>query len=188
MLRRFAFCIFLLALPGCVTTGGGTPAPAPVADSENARLAARLALVLDQRARGEAASLDLAQAEMRALDAALRPPAPPPQAEPELPAGPLPELEGGRSLFHAIHIASYRGEATARAGWQTLAAMFPEALTGLEPRIEGVDIPGQGVFLRLKAGPFNSPGEAEAACGPFRSAGVWCAATDFTGTRLRDRD
>lgn len=188
MLRRFALCICLLALLGCVTTGGGTSAPAPVADSENARLAAGLAEMLDQRARGEAASLDGAEAEMRALDAALQPPSPPPQAELALPTGSVPELEGGRSLFHAIHIASYRGEATARAGWQTLAAMFPEALTGLEPRIEGVDIPGQGVFLRLKAGPFNSSGEAEAACAPFRSAGVWCAATDFTGAELPDHE
>lgn len=107
----------------------------------------------------------------------------------ELPANPeadaIPDMTGARSLFHAIHIASYRREATAQSGWQTLSAMFPEALDGLEPRVEGVDIPGQGYFLRLKAGPFNSAGAAEAACAPFRAAGVWCAPVDFTGETLR---
>jgi len=97
---------------------------------------------------------------------------------------PLPDLTGARSLFHAIHIASYRGEETARSGWQTLSAMFPEALDGLEPRVEGVDIPDQGFFLRLKAGPFNSAREADAACDPFRAAGVWCVPVDFTGETL----
>ena len=178
-------CLFSFALVGCSTLSSFQPDETPVADTETTRLAARLSSELDRRSRHDPAALDVATPEMQALEAAFFPPeqAVAVQAEPEEVVLNV-EMDGARSLFHAIHIASYRNEATARAGWQTLAAMFPDVLGGAEPRLEAVDIPEQGRYLRLKAGPFNSHSEAQAACAPFRSANAWCAPVDFTGEAL----
>ena len=181
-------CTLGLLTAACATTSQTADTRADIADTEAARLAAMLATELDRRARTASGSLELAQGEMRALEAALFPA--PPIAEPAVvPADDteltMPEaVSDARSLYHAIHIASYRDRETAREGWRTLRAMFPDVLGHLTARIEPVDIDGQGHFLRLKAGPFLSSQAAGDACAPFRAASVWCATVDFTGDAL----
>lgn len=77
---------------------------------------------------------------------------------------PPPDMTGGSSLMHAIHLASYRREDMARRGWAELRARYP-VLADLDARLELAHIPGQGDFLRLKAGPFDNGGAAREACG-----------------------
>lgn len=85
--------------------------------------------------------------------------------------------------MHAIHLASYRREDMARRGWAELRARYP-VLADLDARLELAHIPGQGDFLRLKAGPFDNGGAAREACGALSPSGQYCQATDFTGRML----
>lgn len=96
---------------------------------------------------------------------------------------PPPDMTGGSSLMHAIHLASYRREDMARRGWAELRARYP-VLADLDARLELAHIPGQGDFLRLKAGPFDNGGAAREACGALSPSGQYCQATDFTGRML----
>jgi hypothetical protein len=139
-----------------------------------------LATELDYRARHDPAALQAVEAEMRAL--ALRMAAP---SEPEPEPEPLaPDPEGGTSLMHAVHLASYRDEGHARAGWQTLQGLFPELLGVRQARLQPADLGSRGVFLRLKAGPFDTAAAAQQACAAIEESGGWCAVTDFTGQSL----
>ncbi|WP_420432046.1 hypothetical protein [Hyphobacterium sp.] len=179
---RIATILFLgIGLAGCVTTREEAPAALPVAATPAAAIAAHLAQELDYRARHDPAALDSVDAEMRAL--ALRMAAPPePDPEPE----PLaPDPDGGVSLMHAVHLASYREEAHAAAGWRTLQELFPDLLGVRQARLQETDLGSRGVFLRLKAGPFDSAADAADACHAIEESGGWCAVTDFTGQSLR---
>lgn len=180
---RFSLIILLgLSLTACVTTrqSSAAPAIAPVANTPSAQMASRLAADLDRRSRQDPASLDRVEDEMRTL--ALRLTAPPePAPEPDPVA---PDPEGGVSLFHAIHLASYRSEEHAISGWASLQALFPGLLESRTPRFEEADLGSRGVFLRLKAGPFDTAAEARSACLQIEAAGGWCAVTDFTGRAL----
>jgi len=107
------------------------------------------------------------------------------------PVEPLPEPDpvapdpvGGISLFHAIHLASYRVEGNAVAGWTSLQMLFPDLLASRQARLEAVDLGARGEFLRLKAGPFDTQADARAACAVIEAAGGWCAVADFTGREL----
>jgi len=187
---RAIFTILLssIALAGCFTTSEDPSAAPPVADSDAARLAALLSNELDRRARWEPSALEGVETDMRALELVLFPEA---ETVPETivePIAPDVDMSAARSLFHAIHIASYRDVETALSGWETLRAMFPDVLAETRPRVEAVDIPGQGHFLRLKAGPFLSAGDASRSCEAFRAASVWCAVTDYTGDDLITQD
>ena len=180
---RFSFTIMLgLMLSACVTTGSSpvVSSVAPVAQTPAAQMASRLASDLDRRAQYDPATLDAVEDEMRTL--ALRLAAPPePLPEPDPVA---PDPVGGTSLFHAIHLASYRVEENAVDGWQSLQALFPELLASRSARLEEADLGPRGMFLRLKAGPFDNAAAARAACQQIEVAGGWCAVTDFTGRAL----
>ena len=195
-------------LAGCATlTGGASDTSAPQASAEvaptrAAQLADATARELSHLARFDPDRLETVYPELRTLAAALV------GAEAEMhgeaaSAGPVPatprdqtasagtlapppaDMLEATSLQHAIHLASYRGEDTARRGWAELQGEYP-SLAGLEARLEGVDIPGQGHYLRLKAGPFDTPDAALSACGEIRARGAFCQPVDFTGRRMAD--
>ncbi|WP_421786332.1 hypothetical protein [Hyphobacterium sp.] len=180
MIRNALLLPLILGLSACVTSRDEPPVTAPVAGTPEAAIAAHLAQELDHRSRHDPASLAMVDAEMRAL--ALRLAAPPePEPEPE----PLaPDPEGGVSLMHAVHLASYRDEMHAQAGWRTLQGLFPELLGIRQARLQTADLGSQGVFLRLKAGPFDTADAAQDACREIEDTGGWCAVTDFTGQPL----
>ncbi|WP_421791958.1 SPOR domain-containing protein [Hyphobacterium sp.] len=179
---RFAILFTLpFVLSACMSTRSEPGAPvaeaAPIARTASAGLAAQLAADLDWRSRYDPATLDQVEEDMRRLALRLAaPPEPAPEPEP-LAADP----EGGQSLMHAIHLASYRNEQNARSGWQSLQALFPDLMLDRQARLEEADLGSRGVFLRLKAGPFLTGAEAEAACAQVVAAGGWCDVTDFTG-------
>jgi hypothetical protein len=183
MIRHGLIILLGFSLGACATLQEDQPSQAvsPVAETPNARMAARLAADLDRRSRYDPAALDAVEDEMRTL--ALRLTAPPePLPEPDPVA---PDPEGGLSLFHAIHLASYRIEENAVSGWQSLQALLPDLLATRSARVEEADLGSRGMFLRLKAGPFDTDAEARAACREVEAAGGWCAVTDFTGRTLR---
>ncbi|KAA5800967.1 hypothetical protein F1654_12955 [Alkalicaulis satelles] len=93
---------------------------------------------------------------------------------------PAPDLTGARSVLHAIHLASYRDPAHVRAGWRALRASHA-TLAGLEARVTPADLGERGVYLRLKAGPFDTSQAAARACAALQAEGLWCQTLDFTG-------
>ncbi|MFP4519583.1 MAG: SPOR domain-containing protein, partial [Oceanicaulis sp.] len=80
-------------------------------------------------------------------------------------------------------LASYRRREHADPGWAQLVARHPE-LAGREARLSRASLGERGVFLRLKAGPFDTPAAAAAACDALKARGDWCSVTDFTGEAL----
>ncbi|MEM8987384.1 MAG: SPOR domain-containing protein [Pseudomonadota bacterium] len=102
---------------------------------------------------------------------------------------PAPASQGGAvvsttSLFHGVHLASYRLPDNARAGLRELQSTFSTLIGGLDARVEAVDVADKGRFLRLKVGPFESAAAAEATCRRLKSEGAYCTATDFSGEPL----
>lgn len=88
------------------------------------------------------------------------------------------------SVLFGVHLASYRGEEEARAGWRKLQRENPDELGLLEPRIEAVDLEGRGHFLRLIGGGFSTAETAAALCGKLQAKGVYCSVTGFKGDPL----
>jgi len=167
------------------------PARPPIADTRDARIADLTARELDRRARHDPASLADVAPELRALARALAEPVPEPAAAGNRPRGdalpPAPaEMLDAPSLWHGIHLASYRIHANAVAGWAELQARFPQELADREARLAAVTLPGRGDFLRLEAGPYDSLAQAREACAVIERAGAYCMPVEFAGQPLTD--
>tara|TARA_R110000868_G_C10635004_1_gene743574 strand:+ start:65 stop:670 length:606 start_codon:yes stop_codon:yes gene_type:complete len=184
-----AAAALLSALAGCATTAE-TPeaiAPLPVAQSQDARIAEITAIELDRRARFDPDSLTAVSPQLRALAMAL---AGPPPAGMDMPSGTEPmaaapeDMLTAPSLWHGIHLASYRTMAHTVSGWDELRARFPAALDGREARVEAVTIPDRGDFLRLQAGPYDTLAAAREACAVIERAGEYCLPVAFSGRPL----
>jgi len=89
------------------------------------------------------------------------------------------EAAASRGSGNYVHLASYRNQANAEAGWTALSQRYAGSMRGMEPHYERVTVPGKGVFIRLKAGPVAIPGGANRLCDQLRSAGQYCEATDL---------
>lgn len=196
--------LLALGLAACATTGGAPDGAmsgaveAQVAPTRPAQLADATARELSHLARFEPETLDRVYPELRALAAALVGVSAQPNGQPEAPALSLPpeaappagadvrqapQADGAVSLLHAVHLASYRREEMAVRGWVELQAAQP-VLAGLDARLELAHIPGQGDFLRLKAGPFDTAAAAQAICEELRASGQYCMAAGFHGRPL----
>tara|TARA_R110000868_G_scaffold93789_4_gene259308 strand:- start:1828 stop:2436 length:609 start_codon:yes stop_codon:yes gene_type:complete len=192
-LRRLLASMALVSgLAACATTADAPEARVslpPVAETENARIAEITARELDRRARHEPDSLAEVAPQLRALALALA--GPPPQAAQTVPgrqpmSGAPEAMLTAPSLWHGIHLASYRTMANSVAGWAELQARFPGLLADREARIEAVTIPERGEFLRLQAGPYDTLAAARAACAVMTGAGEYCLPVDFSGRPLAD--
>ena len=160
--------------------------------AESAR-AVQMADLLVRTAADRPDRIRSADAEMAALERTLLADAPMAlepnafqSAEPARAAAP--DLTGARSLLSAVHLASYRNPQNAEAGWRELQAGAPGALAGLEARLAEADLGERGVFLRLKAGPLDSPAAAATLCAQLEAAGHWCSPVDYGGRRLDSRE
>jgi hypothetical protein len=181
----------LPVLAACATTSLPPAAEAerpPVASSQDARIADITARELDRRARYDPQSLDAVAPELRALAMALADSDALPVASRPAPAlSPAPEdMLDAPSLWHGIHLASYRIPANAVSGWEVLQREFPTVLGARQARVETVSVPDRGDFLRLKAGPYDSLAAARAACAEISRAGEYCMPVDFSGQSLTD--
>lgn len=86
--------------------------------------------------------------------------------------------------LYAVHLASYRIEENARRGWSQLSGKYPGVLGGLSPQVSIVDLPGEGRFVRLIAGPYESRLSAARACDEIKARGDYCAILGFDGAPL----
>ncbi|MCC5996579.1 MAG: SPOR domain-containing protein [Oceanicaulis sp.] len=179
-----------LAVSACAATTASPAGPEEAGALALARLLVQTAEQAPERVRA-------AEPEMAALERALlaRPEASADAARHAQPdagpgahvqpsgAGPAPDLAGARSVLHGVHLASYRDLDHVRAGWRALQASS-SALSGLEARVARADLGERGVYLRLKAGPFDTREAAASACAALQSEGLWCQTLDFSGEAL----
>jgi len=191
-MNRIAVLLLLSAgLTGCLTSRDPQVAApvAVVAETPAAILADSTAERLAYMARHDPDRLETALPQLLELVAALndRPPLPDgvvPRVMSE--AEPLPaDWAEAQSLRHGVHLASYRHEENLRSGWAELQAEYP-ALQAREARFEETTLEDRGVFLRLKAGPFDSHADAMAFCADLTVQGAYCMPVDFSGNPLTD--
>lgn len=90
------------------------------------------------------------------------------------------------SVLFGVHLASYRHNTEAVAGWRTLQRQYPSELSLLEPRIAPVTLEGRGDFVRLIAGGFSTQQTAAALCETLSNRGRFCEVTSFDGEKLLD--
>ncbi|MDF1768645.1 SPOR domain-containing protein [Maricaulis sp.] len=201
-MKRLTVFLAAFAIAGCASTAdpaGSTLATEPqvaVAPTRAAQLADAMSRELAHLARFDPDALERVEPELQALANAivgLNAPGEMPDlpvtmsVEPgDLPPPPA-DMVDAPSLQHAVHLASYRRVETAQRGWTELRAAHPEILGSLDARLSEADIAGQGQYLRLKAGPFDTAGEARAVCQQLQASGAYCAAVDFSGRRMADR-
>lgn len=84
----------------------------------------------------------------------------------------------------SVHLASFRGQDSARQGWRELQGAYSDLLGGLDYRISAVELSGgRGTFYRVKAGPFTDTSSAEEICNLMKSRNAYCVLSDFTGAK-----
>lgn len=177
MIRPLFATVAALALPfalgACSLFRAGDPIPPDAAlNGDDGRLAA----LVDAIAQPPGAP---ALAEGAAMPAAAGRPA---TLQPAAPPAPVIRA---RSVLYALHLASYRTESSAEAGWRIIAREAADTLEDLHPRIETVDLgPERGVYLRLKAGPIDSRAEAAQRCATLVAEGHYCQTVDFEGREI----
>ncbi|GAB6052657.1 hypothetical protein JCM17960_14770 [Magnetospira thiophila] len=90
------------------------------------------------------------------------------------------DAEGGMSMGMsgpqpAVHIASYRSEASARKGWEQIRKANSALLGGLQPEITKVNLgQGKGIYYRLKAGPLPSKNASSDLCRKLKARRQYC--------------
>ena len=72
------------------------------------------------------------------------------------------------------HLASYRDEVHAAAGWKTLQKAHRDLLINRSPVTLTAEIPGQGTFVRLMAGGFGQLADVSEFCSEFKASGQYC--------------
>lgn len=103
-------------------------------------------------------------------------PAPHPatEAEPPAAAAPAPILPTATSGTFLVQLGAFGSERAAETGWDTMANRHRAALTGLSRDIQRADLGARGIFYRLRAGPFDTRGEADGTCRALKAAGQDC--------------
>ena len=175
--------------PSSVSAEAAVPAPTPRAYAATPRAPLPdldAIIVTDERAPVRTAQVY--EGETRSVlpeRAAPRAPAPAPAPATNAPAAPASRADAApaSSASSALHLASYRRADQAEAGWAVLTRDHGPVLAGLSPARTRIDVPGQGTFVRLIAGPLD-PGQAQTACAALERQGAYCAVTDWTTDRF----
>ncbi len=74
----------------------------------------------------------------------------------------------------AVQLASFRSEAEAEAAWADARARHGRVLLDREHMIERADIPGKGIYYRLRVGPLAAKNTAAALCSTLKAQGQDC--------------
>lgn len=117
--------------------------------------------------------------ERAAIERTMQPAAAKPPTAAAAPVAPqeMAKPKGMSGFQPAVHLASYRRKGAAERGWVALTKRFSQ-LSGLEPRIERVDLGStKGVFYRLKAGPLPSNNAAKDICRKLKAKRQFCEPT-----------
>jgi hypothetical protein len=80
----------------------------------------------------------------------------------------------GQQHGYMAHLASYRDEIHAVAGWKTLQKAHRDLLINRSPVTVTAEIPGQGTFVRLMAGGFGQLADVSEFCSEFKASGQYC--------------
>ena len=81
----------------------------------------------------------------------------------------------GNAKVYTVQIASYRSEAEATVGWQTLTSEQKDLLSGLPHTVEKADLgTGKGIYFRLKAGSFADAKAAKSLCKDLKDRSIDC--------------
>src|SRR6059036_266091 len=81
----------------------------------------------------------------------------------------------GNAKVYTVQIASYRSEAEATVGWQTLTSEQKDLLSGLPHTVEKADLgTGKGIYFRLKAGSFADAKAAKSLCKVLKDRSIDC--------------
>jgi hypothetical protein len=75
---------------------------------------------------------------------------------------------------YMAHLASYRDEIHAAAGWKTLQKAHRDLLINRSPVTMTAEIPGQGTFVRLMADGFSQLAEVAEFCSEIKVTGQYC--------------
>jgi hypothetical protein len=82
--------------------------------------------------------------------------------------------QAGQQHGYMAHLASYRDEIHAVAGWKTLQKAHRDLLINRSPVTVTAEIPGQGTFVRLMAGGFGQLADVSEFCSEFKASGQYC--------------
>jgi hypothetical protein len=99
------------------------------------------------------------------------PTAPAPKKTAQAPAT---QKADGHQHGYMAHLASYRDETHAAAGWRTLQKAHRDLLINRTPVTVTAEIPGQGTFVRLMANGFSQLADASEFCSEFKASGQYC--------------
>jgi len=139
-----------------------TAAPTQVADSGTASTAGNSAPSADPAPSKPATVTDAAGAAGHADTATASTPA-------------VTTTSVGSAKVYTVQIASYRSEAEATVGWQTLTTEQKDLLSGLPHTVEKADLgAGKGVYYRLKAGAFADAKAAKTLCTDLKNHSIDC--------------
>jgi hypothetical protein len=77
--------------------------------------------------------------------------------------------------IYTVQLASYRSEAEATVGWQTLTTEQADLLAKLPHSVAKADLgTDKGVYYRLQAGAFNDRKDAKALCSDLQTRAIDC--------------
>ena len=77
-----------------------------------------------------------------------------------------------------VHLASYRSQAQAQAGWTEIRKRFSRQMATLAPDIRKTSVPGKGDYYRLHAGPIGGRAQADKICRDLRQKKHFCSVTN----------
>ena len=80
----------------------------------------------------------------------------------------------GAGSGYAVQLGSFRSETEAEAAWQAATRRLGTALQDRDHLVQRADIPGKGVYYRLRVGPMSARTAASALCSTLKSQGQDC--------------
>ena len=96
-----------------------------------------------------------------------------PAAAPTKPP-PVPTAPAVTGQGFGVQLGSFKTEALALRGWETVRSRSGDLLNNLKPAVEGVPVAGKGMMYRLYADSFADKGGAATLCASLKAKGATC--------------
>jgi len=157
--------------PATGTAPAAAPSPIMVADAQPAEKPAMAAIAPLPPLPPEPAATLPATAAPVAIPVTIPTPA---KAAPPPAARQATVQATGHQHGYMAHLASYRDEPHAAAGWKTLQKAHRDLLINRSPVTVTAEIPGQGTFVRLMADGFSQLADVSEFCSEFKASGQYC--------------
>jgi tetratricopeptide (TPR) repeat protein len=97
-------------------------------------------------------------------------PTPPPATKPP----PVPTAPAVTGQGFGVQLGSFKSEALALRGWETVRNRSGDLLNNLKPAVEAVQVTGKGTMYRLYADSFPDRGGAATLCTSLKAKGATC--------------